>query len=333
MKLTSLAIIFIIIISPFLFISAQESKVALQDQRLRYYYDNVIDNAIQDAALILSEEGGDFTYSDNIGIFDTKELAAQGFFDSLYHAFDVSGSPSSKARVNACVPLLVFLEKDGFLLYALDSYKNAYGQNEVKHIWFPMQQYISEPLFGRYIVRYTLSNEVYIYDSTDQILYQGDYLDYCDKISFFNDSQLFENLRIAAVKNSIQEKVKDYMNQYNKWSAGRSLSVKLEFPSIDDADWIRALTDEGILVFAQGFPIARGKSYQHYALGGARVIRRAPLVGYTYDGNLYYCNTNCGYYENSILNEPSFNPDATIHFTDAYEAAGNGYFPCPYCRP
>ncbi len=138
---------------------------------------------------------------------------------------------------------------------------------------------------------------------------------------------------MAAVKNSVEEKIMAYMDYYNQWTLGRSLSVKLEFPSIDDADWKRALTDEGIIVFAQGFPVLSGKSYKHYALGGARIIRKAPLTGYTYQGVLYYCKTDCEFLQNTVASDPGFNQDSMIYFSNAYEAAAEGYFPCPHCRP
>lgn len=324
MKLTSLAIVFVIIISPFLFISAQTSKTAIEDQRLRTYYDNIIDNAIQDAAYALSQKA--------LGeISDARESAVEVFFDTMYYSFNAYTNLSSKARVDACVPVLVFLEKEGFSLYALNPYKDTHGQTDVKHIWFPIQHYIGEPLSGRFSVRYTLDNRVYVYDQIDKLFSQGDYQEYKDRISFFNDTQTFETLRIAAVKNSVQEEIMSYMNQYNQWASGKSLYVRLEFPSIDDSDWKRALTDEGILVFAQGFPVLSGKNYRHYALGGARVIRKAPIIGYTFHGLFYYCRTDCEYYQNTILTDPGFNKDSILHFSDACEAAENGHFPCPNC--
>lgn len=325
MKLTSLAVVFVIIISPFLFISAQTSKAAIEDQRLRTYYDNIIDNAIQDAAFILSQNGYE-------GFSDARQIAADTFFDSLYYSFNAHTNPASKARVDACVPVFVFLEEEGFYLYALNPYKNIYGQTEVKHTWFPIKHYIGETLSGRFSIRYTLDNDVYVYDQIDKIISQGDYQDYKDRISFFNDANTFENLRIAAVRNSIQKEIMSYMDQYNQWTSGKSLYVSLKFPSIDDSDWKRALTDEGILVFAQGFPVISGKSYKHYALGGARVIRKAPIEGYSWQGYLYYCRTDCDFYLNTVLTNSYFNKDSIIYFSDSLEAAENGYFPCSYCE-
>jgi hypothetical protein len=325
MKLTNLAVIFVIIISPFLFISTQTSKVAIEDQKLRTYYDNIIDNAIQDAAFILSRYGHDRSSN-------ARQIASDAFFDSLYYSFNSYTNPTSKARVDACLPILVFLEKEGFFLYALNPYKNVHGQTEIKHTWFPMQHYIGETLSGRFSVRYTLDNSVYVYDQIDNAFSGGNYQEYKDKIPFFNDVQTFENLRIAAIKNSVQKEIMSYMNQYNQWSSGKSLYVSLKFPSIEDSDWKRAIADEGILVFAQGFPVLSGKSYSHYALGGARVIRKAPIAGYSWQGLPYYCRTDCKYYLNTVLTDPSFDKDSIIYFSDAYEAAQNGYFPCLHCE-
>ncbi len=333
MKLTSLAIIFVIIISPFIFVSGQETKIAIQDQRLRDYYDNVIDNAIGDAAFILSKKGSGFTYTSKTAVSDIKELAAEAFFDSLYHAFNAKGNQSLMARVDACIPVLVFLEKEGFSLYALDEFKNINGQSEIGHVWFPMRHFIGETILGRYNIRYTLEDKVYIFDYTEQTLEEGEYSYFKDIIPYFQEKQAFEDLRISGVKNSVQEAIMAYMDYHNQWALGRSISVKLEFPSIDDADWKRALTDEGIIVFAQGFPIISGKSYKHFALGGARVIRKAPITGYTYHGILYYCRTNCEHLQNSVIIDSGFDQDSIIYYSDAYEAAANGHYPCTFCRP
>ena len=333
MKLTSLSVVFVIIISPFLFISARQSELAREDAKLRNYYDTLIDNAVQDAALILSQNIGDPAYSKNVDISDAKALAAESFFDSLQSSFHVQGSVSSMVRVESCVPVLIFLETDGFSLFALHSFKNQEDRTEICHCWFPKQHYVGAELIDRYSVRYTLTDRIYIFDKLEKALYEGDYENFKDRISFFDDPRQFEDLQLTAVKNTVEEAFKSYMGRYNEWAFGRSLSVSLEFPAIADADWKRALTDEGILVFAQGFPVLQGKSYTHYALGGARVIRKAPLKGYIFQNQPYYCRTDCDYFNSEILNDAGFDADTVVYFSNACEAAKNGYRPCPYCRP
>ena len=60
------------------------------------------------------------------------------------------------------------------------------------------------------------------------------------------------------------------------------------------------------------------KNYRHYALGGARVIRKAPITGYAYQGILYYCRNNCEHFQTNISLDAAFNADSIIYFSDAY---------------
>ena len=279
MKLTSMSIVTILIICPFIFISSQQTRLVKEDGKIRSYYDAVIDNAIMDAAFMLSQHGHELSYN-NAGFDEAKSMAAQAFFDTVCQAMNALDR-SSEARVKACVPVMIFLEQEGYSLYALNSFKNQQGQTEVSHSWFPLEYYIGEILQDRYVVRYTLTNSVTIFDKNEQRIYEGDYNEFKDIIPFYNDSQVFEDQRMTAIRNSVEKSLSNYLEDYNKWSLQRSLSVNFCFPRIDEADWKRALSDEGILVFAQGFPVIMGKSYQHYALGGARIIRKEPLIGYS----------------------------------------------------
>lgn len=332
MKLTSLSILAVLIILPFLFIASQQSRIVKKDGQLRSYYDAVIDNAVLDAALMLTQNGEGLSYEQDLGIEEAKKAAAQAFFDTLCLALNAQDD-TSKARVRSCVPVLLFLGREGYSLYALNTYQDDQGRTEVKHSWFPVQHYIGESLQDRFLIRYTLENKVYVYDLASGTLEEGDYETFRDRISFFNDAQQFEVLRLAAIRKSIEQTMSAYVKEYNERTFNRSLSVAFHFPGIDESDWKRALKDEGILVFAEGFPVMMGRSYQHYALGGARVIRKKPLTGYSYQEHLYYCREDCTYYSSTVINDPSYDENTLLYFSDAYEAAKNGYFPCSYCSP
>ena len=62
MKLTSLAVLFTVIVFPFLTLTRNQMKMIKEDARLRAYYDSVIDNAVQDAAFVISRSVKDFSY-------------------------------------------------------------------------------------------------------------------------------------------------------------------------------------------------------------------------------------------------------------------------------
>lgn len=333
MKPISIAIIFIIIILPFLFITSQQSEIAKEDSMLRTFYDSVIDNAVQDAAIMLSLRAGQLTYGENIDNSSLKNLVVNDFFDSLYYAFNVYGNKTLMARIEAYVPVLIYLEWDGFSLYAIKSFKNEQGYTEVRHCWIPKKHYIGEVLHDRYSIRYTLSDHVYIYDQESSSFSQGDYYSFKDIIPSFNDQQLFNNLKLGSIKRSIEKEFEMYLEEYRNLAGSRSLSVDLKFPSIDHDDWKRALEDQGLLVFAQGFPVLQGQKYEHYALGCARIIRKGILVGYQYDNRSLYCKTTCEFYREEAENHPEFDSENIIYFNNAYEAAAEGFYPCPVCRP
>jgi hypothetical protein len=333
MKLTSLSVIFIIIIIPFLFITNTQARTIREDLKLRQYYDNVIDNAVFDAAHILSENRKNLSYSESGNMSEARILAAQHFFDILYHAFGVYGNRSSMDRVESCVPVLIFLENESFCLYALNKYKGEEDYTEIKHCWFPQRYYMGEVLSNRYIVRYTLGNKVYVFDQELMIMHEGEYSEFEDIIPLFKDSQGFENLRITAIAQSVENAFSHYLEQYSRSILNNSLAAELKFPRIEYADWKRALKDEGIIVFASGFPVLKGKNYQHYALGGGRVIRKAPFIGYYYNDFPYYCRTDCTFLQNEILKNQDYNPEDIIYFSNAFQAAKNGYMPCSRCRP
>lgn len=332
MKVTSLTVIAVLIMCPFLFILSQQTRMVKEDAKLRHFYDEVVDNAIMDAAHILTQYGEGLSYSSETQLELARVMAVDTFFDSLCMAFN-AGSESEKARVKACVPVILFLQNEGFSLYALHSFRNADGQTQVSHVWFPQEHYVGETLYDRYVMRYTLSDMVYVFDCMEQKLYEGTYQEMSGIIPLFNNPRQYEDLKLAAVRKSIEKSLETFMEQYNQWAFQRSLSITFHFPSIDEADWKRALTDEGMLVFAQGFPILMGDRYEHYALGGARIIRKEPLVGYVYQGQRYYCRTDCSFFDTVIGGDAAFSSDSLIYFTNAYEAAGSGYYPCTHCRP
>jgi len=304
-------------------------KMIKEDARLRAYYDSVIDNAVQDAAFVISRSVKDFSYGRKGDALAVKDLAVQTFFDSLYYAFNVYGNPASMARVRACVPVLIFIGEDGFYLYAINSYSDEDNNTVMEHCWFPKKHYIGELLQDRYSVRYTLGDQVYVYDRTNSELTKGEYTDFKDKIPFFADRDNFEILRDSAVRQSVEKEFALYIEKYNSLCHKSSFALELQFPAVDEEDWKRTLSDVGLLAFAQGFPVLHGQKYEHYALGCARVIRKAPIVGYKYAGQLYYCRTGCEFYRDTVRE----NTWDIIYFNAPEEAAQKGYFPCTYCRP
>lgn len=332
MRLTSLAILFIIIIGPFLTISSIESRILQKDQELRAYYDQVVDNAVQDAVMVLTQQRRQMSDESGLTLQNTREIAAAHFFDSLYYSFGVYGDKSGMMRVKSCVPIIVFLERDGYVVYALNEYQGPEGYTIMDYCWYPEKAYSSVDASGRYYIRYTLEDAVIIYDvSSDQEM-EGLFSDFASIIPQFQTREEFESARLIAVSQAIEKDLAGYIARFNAFSARIGVTYTFRFPRIEDADWIRALTDEGMLAFAQGFPVMTGAPYENNAFGGARILKKPELVGYEYEEKRIYCRDTCEHYLNRS-SQPDFRQESLVRFTDAREAASHGYYPCEFCRP
>lgn len=330
MRLTSFAILFIIIIGPFLTISGIQSRILHKDRELRAYYDQVVDNAVQDAVFMLARYRRQASGENGLTLQNTREIAVDHFFDSLFCSFGVYGDDAGMLRVKGCVPVILFLEHDGYIAYALNQYQGPEGYTIMDYCWYPKKPYSGQA--GQYFVRYALDDTVIIYDPSDGQEREGLFSDFQAIVPQFQTREGFEAARLAAVSQSVEKDLASHIARFNAFSSRMGVTYSFRFPRITDADWIRALTDEGMLVFAQGFPVMTGVPYENSAFGGARILKRPELVGYEHEGILTYCRDSCEHYL-EISSLPGFPHESVVSFTDAREAASQGYYPCAFCRP
>lgn len=332
MRLTSFAILFVIIIAPFLCISGIQSRVLQKDVELRAYYDQVLDNAVQDAVFMLAHQRRQVSGEGGLTIQNTREIAVSHFFDTLFFSFGVYGDETGMMRVKGCVPVIVFLEYDGYIVYALNQYQGSEGYSIMNYCWYPKKPYYGAAESGRYLVAYTLDDTVVIYNTYDGQEMEGQFSDFSALIPQFQTKEGFETARLAAVSQSIEKDLDSHIARFNSFSSRMGVTHTFRFPRIVDADWIRALTDEGMLVFAQGFPVMTGIPYESSAFGGARILGKSQLVGYEHEGKLIYCKKSCDHFLH-INSLPDFDQESIVSFTDARDAASQGYYPCDFCRP
>lgn len=332
MRLISLAIMFVIIISPFLCISGIQSRIIQKDREIRAFYDQVVDNAVQDAVYVLSRLRNQVSGDAGFSLQNMREIAAAHFFDSLFFSFGVYGDEAGMMRVKGCIPVIVFLERDGYVACSLDQYRGAEGYEVIDYCWYPKKPYSDMDETGRYLITYTLGDDVAIYDILENHEMEGLFSEFSDIIPSFQTREMFETARLSAISRSVEKDLADQIARFNSISSRMGVTHLFRFPRIEGADWIRALTDEGILVFAQGFPVLTGSYYESTAFGGARILEKTGIVGYEREGKLIYCRETCEFYLD-IKESPDFNEETLVHFADAREAASNGYYPCSYCKP
>ena len=304
-----------------------------EDHKLRAYYDQIIDNAVQDAAYVLSRYSHETPEDSdsNLTSQNIRGIAADTLMDSIYYSFNVYGDSVGMEGVKSHIPILLFLEDDGYVVYALNEYQGPEGYRIINYCWYPKRPY-SGGVIDHYIIRYTLSDTVMVYDQTTDLETEGLFSDFSGIIPAFGSRPEFEQRRLTAVSQAIEKDLEYYIGRFNDFSMKMGVTYRFRFPRIEDADWLRALADEGILVFAQGFPVLNGSAYECNAFGGARILKKPTIAGYADQGRMTYCRDTCVHFLD-VCQDPGFDVESVTCFTDAREAAKNGYYPCDICRP
>lgn len=319
MKITDLAIIFILITIPFLLTTKIKRDYLHNASEQSILYNRILDTAIEDA----------------IGIYDNDEsidpdLAREVFFKTLKVNFEMPDTSSSTSQLSKYVPAMVSIEKDGFSVLAQDEYINTDGYKERRLLWQPKEPYSYHE--GNYIYRFYLDDHLEIYNVDLSRFYKGSYQSLKDNAALA-DTILMEEEKYNIIKdreiiNRIQRELNYHINAYNSFSKKFGISYKFFLPTIEKDDWENSIADVSLMVFFQGLPIgSKGNYYNNYAVGGSRLIKsKTYYVIKNIDmGKEEYHNKSC----EVLKNNPSDNHKV---FRRKFDAAKYGAFPCNICQ-
>ncbi len=357
MKPISLAILCLFAMAPFLLMTDIRADSLAKSLELRAYYDAAIDNAISDAAWIMAgsvREGAG--YASGGGLQVDEEAAVSAFFEILSAGLGASGIPSAEARVRAHVPVLVTVGPESAVLRVQAAHLDGNGILVTSPVRMPGKPYSWDPGDGRHFVRFTMGTDVQVYDRLDNTLQQASWTHFSEALPGLRTEEEFAAKRLDTVTRVVQSLLEEGMALAK---AGKSdipaaaddvLAVTglqagiiadfpeggsgfhFDLPKTEEAAFRRAVSDVGMLAFVQGLPVGGDKTYDTFAFGGGRVIRRTQVAGYLWDERFLYCRTDCRLFlERST--QAGFDADAIRFFATAEEAAAEGYEPCPVCRP
>ncbi|HAA25090.1 MAG TPA: hypothetical protein DCE11_03070, partial [Ruminiclostridium sp.] len=233
MKLTDLAVLFIIIIMPFILI------LRIKSENLRYaaYKSEVInrylDTAVEDASesMLIRGKGNKIEIS--------RERAVNTFFNSLFINFNTAGDERSKNILSAYIPVIVLIDYDGYSVMSMEEYTNSSGDMEQKMIWKPKKPYVYES--NGFIYLFTLDQNVTVYSQAENRFYEGLPEDIRVKLPDAGvlDNDLFDDVRKRTIVESIRNDVNTAINKHNKYAARFGITYNFSPPSISDGDWHR----------------------------------------------------------------------------------------------
>lgn len=319
MKITDLAILFVIIVLPFNLINYLKIGDVKSSSFRTIEINRILDTAIQDGTAKLVEVGA------NNRVIINKERAVQAFFNSLYVNFDVLDNSVLQRKISGYVPVIVIVDYDGYYVISQETYKNSDSYSEIKHVWKPKKMFsYSDDI---YVYTFTLDDHITVYNTLTKAFYKGDYHDLKGKFAsnVINDDTFFQQIRRKTIIENIKGDVNYCINKHNDIALKYGITYHFSVPSISNEDWYRTINDVGMLAFFQGLPISTsGERFNSFALGGARIVK----------GPKYYVEVNATtgvkhYHRESCTILTTM--DTVLN--SRQECAKNGYFPCIVCNP
>lgn len=321
MKISNLAIAFILIVTPFFFIMDLRTSALSNAEILSDQYDAALKTANQDAAVMLNfnelQEYEAGYYSEK-NFKANKELALNTFFRSLYLSFGVEDDPVGQGTLRSYIPVIVVTDYDGYWIYAMDEYEDETGQVIYKHMWKPKKPYAFTDSQGN-VFNFSLDGYTRVYQASTETWLEGWQQDLAGNydIDLLDNKESFEMQRRSTIVDSIQNDLAHVINKHNEYASKNGISYMFTLPYIPEEDWTNTINDIGIISFIQGIPIGE-KFYNNYAFGSGRLIKNPVIIGGIDE------NTGIKYYYRNTCSFP-YKEEET--FSSEQEAAASGYFP------
>lgn len=327
MKPISLSLLCLFVMSPFLFMADVHVDMLARKVELKAHYDNVVDNAAMDAAhgmaMTVAEGGG---YVSTTGIMSNTDYGVEVFFDSLSHGLGIQNTESTEALIRSRVPVLVVVGAEYAVLYVSMFIKDDDGIAKLRTVKLPPRPYSHNLNDENSVVNFTMGETIHVADLDTGELSSSEWYNWNSNTRLFISKENFVNMRLKAISATVTKLLDDGMIL-----AGFGGGFKFfDLPLTEQASFRRAVSSVGLLAYIKGLPLGSDATYDTYAFGGGRIVKREQIVGYDFETAKVYCVFDCDLYAQR-LKESSILADEITIFSSGREAAQNGYNPCLLC--
>lgn len=331
MKITNFAILFILILFPFIITNSLDIEAQKKALFVETQYNISIDTATQDAAAVLitnSEQDFESQYESLKFVRVNKELAVETFFKTIYLNFGVDHDTYGQGVLRRYIPALVIIGYDGYFIYSEQEFIDSKGRRKLEHVWSEKKPYSYKDKTGN-LISFTLDDYITVYEKSSNQIKKGFLFDRDENgqkelanewkgttVSLLNSPTTFESVRRQTIVSQIQSDLEYEINKHNQLVRRYGVAYTFILPSISQEEWDNTIDDVGVLAFVQGIPVGT-KYYNNFALGGSRILKKPSINGVISNGTKYY-------YDRSVCKSSISNTEI---FSSAKEAAENGYHP------
>lgn len=321
MKMINWAIVGVLILLPFYVINRMDTETQRRMMTSELRYDAALDTAVDDAAQALLfnvNQQQETRYESAKRVRVNKEEAVDSFYRTLYMNFGIAEDTIAQGVLNRYIPAVIVIGYDGFWVYAEEEFANAAGETEIRPVWGPKKPYAYADAQGN-SVSFTLDDYVTAYEAGSRTWREGfrSEIQTTTAIPLLRDTELFEQVRRSTIVNAIQNELAFRINRHNQYASRYGISYTFTLPTISAEEWNNTVNDVGVMAFVQGIPMGR-KTYNNYALGGSRVLKKPVIIGAVKDGKKVYYRSTC-----------AFPYPAEETFASEKAASQKGYIPLP----
>ncbi|WP_433946598.1 hypothetical protein [Paenibacillus sp. SN-8-1] len=326
MKITDLAVLFILIVGPFLWLSSVHSQDRLEAQHLSSRYTAALRTAVQDGGTQLNDnelqmyEAG---YASAKYFRANRDKALDTMLHTLYLNFGIGEDASAQRAFMNYIPVVVVLDYDGYYIYQSSEYTGEDREPLTDYRWSPKKPFAYADKQGN-VIHFTLDRYVTVFDAAVGKWMSGplEEVSRDSNVPLLHQEDLYEAKRRTVIVQAIEQDLEGTISRHNVYTVRLGMNYHFTLPSISGEDWNNTVDDIGIMVFLQGIPVG-DKYYNNYALGGGRLIKRSVIQGGIdqVTGIKYYYRESCN---------PGYKLEEV--FTSEREAAAKGYFESKVCQ-
>ena len=188
----------------------------------------------------------------------------------------MSDQQSFQTLMDTYIPIILITDEDGFYLRYKHTYLDSDSEVNLISTWTEKKPYSYEE--ERYIISFTFSDYLKIYDKWSNTYEEGYYSDLREN---YVDSQIYERksyeeIRQNSIVFSIEDAMKDYINHYNGIARQFGITYRFYLPATSRDELERTIDHIGMFVLFQGYPYGLGTSdtYNRYAYGASRLYKK-----------------------------------------------------------
>ena len=317
MNLTRMAIIFILVIMPFMMISYMETQALQESEETKQQYTTLINNAINDGAVAL-KQSAEYIDSDssNKHIYIDVEGVVDTILTSYHYGFNAI-STSDHIRLDQHILALVIIGYDGFYIYGTKEVTEPSGMSVLRAIISEKHFYVYED--SDYRMNVTLDDYVTILDKSTLVETKGKISERLTLPTGISVVE-YEELRLKIIRDTIARELNYTVSFHNRYTESLGVAYEFYLPLGDDNAWSGDIEDVGVMAFFQGHPLGGGQTLEIMSFSQSEVMVQDRVVGYMAStGDFYYCDDTCVH----LVTDPEIKI-----FGSSKEAAMEGYYPC-----